>query len=92
MRVNLLRRIQGAVERAERGDLTVRPAPLISPNLLKIKTSNQSYKSFIRVWDVMSYMGVDPLRSPPWPLGGKEGKSPTSSQKKTAISRKVSDF
>ena len=24
-------------------------------------------------------MGVDPLRSPPCPLGGKEGKSPTSS-------------
>ena len=27
-------------------------------------------------------MGVDPLRSPPCPLGGKEGKSPTSSGKK----------
>ena len=68
------------------------PAPLISPNILKIETWNRGYKSFIRVWDVIRYMGVDPLRSPPCPLGGKEGKSPTSFGKKTAISRKVSNF
>ena len=58
------------------------PAPLISPNILKIETWNRGYKSFIRVWDVIRYMGVDPLRSPPCPLGGKEGKSPTSFGKK----------
>ena len=54
------------------------PAPLISPKISKIATWNRGYKSFIRVWDVIRYMGVDPLRSPPCPLGGKEGKSPTS--------------
>ena len=68
------------------------PAPLISPKISKIATWNRVYKSFIRVWDGIRYMGVDPLRSPPCPLGGKEWKSPTSFGKKTAISRKVSNF
>ena len=37
-------------------------------------------------------MGVDPLRSPPCPLGGKEGKSPTSFGKKLQYLGKFQTF
>ena len=63
-----------------------------SQKISPFPTLDRDVISFIQVRAVIRYIGIGHFRSPPCPLGGKEGNSPTSSGQNTDISRKVSIF
>ena len=49
---------------------------LFSRKISTFPTLNRDVISFIQVRVVIRYIGIDHLRSPPCPLGGKEGNTP----------------